>query len=800
MSRVHTRSEITVEDQKSKKGSLLDGEQIKGERRTLLGNKHEIRLGTLEDVFKIFWFPIVLSFSLPSKAQKSADPLISIRERLEAFDIKTIIPYIIDKTTHVVATKRNTAKGLQALINGKYIVNDQFVDALVLAATQPQTDDPSIVSPLETDFDANWPNELDYLPPPGKEPSQRPDSFFAPNPGRIRIFEGYYFVFCEQTQFDTLLAPITNGGGKALYFPLDPGKTTAGDIVKYVKNVAGEKGDGELEDASGGKGVVVVRFKGKGETENWCIELGQTVALQLDQRLIEQNEFLDAILRNDASGLRKRLPEEDAEMADPPPEEQPPQPAPVPAVQTQSTGTGTRAKSRRIITSRFTGFNDGFDPSSFCQVPKPLSQASQMDNMSQDASLGDSLFIGSASTPPSTQPQGLTSRKRRSPPSPPAQDEDAIMDEILPAAAGLKRRKIAEDRANAARGITPAQLAPPPPPKLAPRTVAKKVAPKKKLDVQEALREQRDAAATAQREEDDSLRDFASIEISAMKSLVAVAELVVRPRVDAERNHAWSEAWNGRKNFKKFRRQGDAPARRGPAVIVPLVPAGKRDFGIGEGYWEQEEERERQVVRRVSVPVPVPERKGTGKGKGRVTQQANDDFLDDSDDEEFRPFSTARSRAEPSATPSLPPPKRQTRLTDNPPATTAATSTVRSSASRKSTRGQTRTPVPQPHIQAEPIDIDVDLVAEMQTQTQTETETQAQPSARIARSSQRTLGKRTTPAPSDPGVDARPAKKPRSAVVKPRGKTPAAGGLKGREAAGSGESGDELRFRFRRRK
>jgi hypothetical protein len=234
-----------------------------------------------------------------------------MRTRLEPLDIKTVIPYVIEKTTHVVATKRNTAKGLQALINARYIVTDTFVDSLALAATPELPDYPESLSPLEVDFDKNWPDELSHLPAQGKEPSQRPSLFFAPNPERANVFEGYTFVFCDRVQYENLHSPIANGGGKALLFELRMGETTAEEVVRYVKNAAGDKGSGELDNRGSGQGVIVVRFRGKKGMEQWSIEIGNEVARKIDQRLIEQSEFLDAILVNDASGLRKALPEEE---------------------------------------------------------------------------------------------------------------------------------------------------------------------------------------------------------------------------------------------------------------------------------------------------------------------------------------------------------------------------------------------------------------------------------------------------------------------------------------------------------
>ena len=252
---------------------------------------------------------MVLTFSFSSKETKGGkDPLVDIRNKLEPLDIKAIIPYIAGTTTHVVQNKRNTAKGLQALIDAKYIVTNTYIDALVECTTSGDPLEDESFSLLEEDFHKNWPNPLSYLPAKSKEPNERPAELFAPHPQRSNIFEGYMFVFCDQVQFETLLQPITNAGGKAFKFQLKLGETRADEIVRFVKELAGEKDMGELEDESEGKGVVVVRFRGGGkEYEDWAINLGDQVAVALGQRMIEQSEFMDSILMNDPTMLRKPL-------------------------------------------------------------------------------------------------------------------------------------------------------------------------------------------------------------------------------------------------------------------------------------------------------------------------------------------------------------------------------------------------------------------------------------------------------------------------------------------------------------
>jgi nijmegen breakage syndrome protein 1 len=186
----------------------------------------------------------VFTFSFSSK-EHNADPYTNLYKIYGPLDIKILIEYEREYTTHLVAKKRNTSKGLQALINGKYIVhNPSFIDALVAAAT-PDGEGPA---PLEEDFEANFPDPLQYLPPRGEEPTQRDATAYKPNPTRLDMFDGYKFIFYERRQFDTLLAPITEGRGKALLREAIPNETTVDEFVAFVKNIAGENGLGEFED------------------------------------------------------------------------------------------------------------------------------------------------------------------------------------------------------------------------------------------------------------------------------------------------------------------------------------------------------------------------------------------------------------------------------------------------------------------------------------------------------------------------------------------------------------------------
>ena len=593
-SNIRTRSELTIKDEDTKFQTELDGEKIKGESRVLKNNEHTFKLGRATEKFTIKWEPVVFTFSLSAKETKaSKDPLDGYRARLESLDVKVILAYDREATTHVIAGKRNTAKGLQALVNGKYIVTDTYADKILEAVAPIHLDSDEALSSLEEDFDANWPDPTLFLPAKSKEKTERAAKDFIPNPARESVFEGYTFVFCDVDQFQTLHGPITNGGGKALHCELEPGQSTAEDIIRYVKSAAGEKGLGEFEDGSAGKGVVVVKFRAKGKYEEWAAGLDYEVAQALDHRLIEQSEFLDAILSSDASSLRRPLlPIEDDNT------------------QVESVDAATRKTSaankhssppkmedssshrdRVPIVSRFKGFEDDDDdddvdismpasslPASKSQVTIAPHHSSFPDDDSDEVDLAQ----------PTEENHEENSRKRRAPSSD-AEDAEDLMDRLAPTATKMKRRKLEMEK----NGLS--QLASFEEPE--PQTQPPKKTKGKLINIKEVARQQKEAEEKAAKVEEESLKDILDgMTVDQMKKLAVVEEMPVPERrtparqADDGSNPRWDERWNGRKNFKKFRRRGDVTqARRGHGVIVTLEEVKNKDYGIGDDYWLEKE-------------------------------------------------------------------------------------------------------------------------------------------------------------------------------------------------------------------
>lgn len=563
--------------------------------------------------YRIRWIPVVLTFSFTGKELRN-NQISSFVELLERLDIKVLVEYVHQSTTHVVAKKRNTSKGLQALINGKHIVDHSFIDAIVNVTTA----DPGAESALESDFDSNWPKELDHLPPKGPEQTDRPSSSYLPDPTRLTIFEGYTFVFYEQSQFDNLIAPITNGKGKALLHQANPASTTAEEFVRYVKNVAGEKGVGEFEDGSTGTGVVVVRYQPlKGPTLPFYSDFGQQISLQLDHRLIEQSEFLDAILNNDASVLRRPLEVESSAVPASLTTDEPrrvitsalEEKAEYKAAAVLARGSGfsrsseeklplstgtvepparREGRSRRAVTSRFTGFDDEFNGDSTPSETIVSASSSRLqDSSAMDYQKSTTTVVEQAAVP--EEPRVRTKR-----PLPQVQESDNenIMDQLAPAAAKLKRLRLANGE----------PTNPPDQPLATVEAKAPSAEPKEAVKKPRKVKKEADAPEFTylQRQGEppltDSQRDASGagaedVDAPEVRNLSSIKEMGVR-RPDAAiqardeaRSDRWDERWNGRVDFKKFRRKGGDRLPAAQKVIVSLEVAKQKDFGIGDSYW-----------------------------------------------------------------------------------------------------------------------------------------------------------------------------------------------------------------------
>ncbi|KAK5171803.1 uncharacterized protein LTR77_003439 [Saxophila tyrrhenica] len=645
---IYAKSQLRLKDG-SKIGTTINEDKIKGEEKDLSGGQSEveftIRLGNYEHLFHLVWKPVVLS--LTHLGKKSRDgALATQRERFQNADVKLAAEYITNVTTHCIAKKRNTPGNLQALLQGRWLVTESYVDALASAVKRSG---PESEGKLEQDFDSNWPDEMIHIVPVSSEPIAREDEYLKPNAERAEVFQNLIFVFLSQAQYDSLLSVITAGGGKAFLFELDPETTKVEDMVAFISEIAGNKRSGQfkLSQQPGKGGVIVVRI---GDREMAGREIMRALDVALDQRSIEQGELLDVILTLDTSKIKQEVPDASQSLAGrdnasregsqaprtslqasrnhehsrgggKAPEE-PSHSAPVRETtqhrpersrgdamagnsqptdeQAQENSRATletspseraataRKRNRRIITqSRLKGFDDDFDPSQFS---KPASQSPDQSFDQAEPSQAADVQDMDVDEPSQAAPTQQSSRKR---PAPSLKDEEENMyDRILTGHNTMKRRKLAAGHDDAdTRALAQADRK-----DAEQKAKAKKKA--KEMDVMAEIQARRKKEDEERRKMEEQTREaLDGLDIAAMKNLAVIEEMDVPMRERPARRSAadantgqgdrWDPAWNGRKNFKKFRPQGqgDGNAPRLPRVIVALEEVPKKAHGIGEEYW-----------------------------------------------------------------------------------------------------------------------------------------------------------------------------------------------------------------------
>ncbi|KFA48974.1 hypothetical protein S40293_02560 [Stachybotrys chartarum IBT 40293] len=697
------RSKLTIEDLGTKIGTVVNGEKLKGSK-TVLGTKEaEIIMGKCPNKFRLSWFPIVLSFSFTSK-ELQTDPLMSLRDRFEHLDIKLLTEYNTKYTTHVVSKKRNTAKGLQALIHGRHIVQETFLDAVASVAEIPEGADAAEPSALEQDFDRYWPDAMQHLPPRGGEPVQHPDDIYAPDVGRKDIFDGYTFIFYDDGQYKNLMAAVTNGGGKPLLRRVTPNETEVDDFIRYVKSVAGEKGLGSFEDGSEGKGVVLVRYvPAKGTLVDWYTEFFTSVSLRLDHRPIEQSEFLEAILIKDATILRRPLEMEESLTSQgqyPAPQSAYTQPSAVPEGVGASTSQPRQEevappsrglRRRRPVQRRFAGFDDDDDASMDVDGDTRAPAQSNPERVDDEAG----LFVSQepdfdepfANQPNSNQRQSQRKRKASLP-------RGDLMEGMAPAVAQFKKQRLESGR----------NFASPTPDPVSEGTTQSEAAPRKKIKKEIDVlalaaqhRQEEEARARAEKEDLAQLPD--DVDLSEIRRLNIVEEMEVRAASGAARTREqdiadgrWNPKWNGLKNFKKFRRRGEATGRPPARTIVPLTQVKTKEFGVGDGYWLDEEDTQSKK-KTTSQPSALESEPTPPVASSRLSKRVVGVVISNSSDEEDNsvqptPMETSQSRG--------------TFISQSQDVASAPTRSTRSQRTAPSTgRSQGKRPAPE-HAQEEP--------------------------------------------------------------------------------------------------
>ena len=255
-----------------------------------------------------------------------------------------------------------------------------------------------------------------------------------------------------------------------------------------------------------------------------------------------------------------------------------------------------RPRIRAAPISRFKAFDDEFDMDAVALYEPPDESIESQTHPSQ----------GTAPTPFSVEDEssqvnghaGGGHKRARSP------SDDAMVDGLLPAAAAMKKRNLAFDQENKRKNVTEAQHHT----EEHDRRKARKAPSRQEIDVRAVARERREAEEEAARRDQEVLEaKLGDISVEEMKKLAVVVEMEVptrnerADRANGDASDRWDERWNGRKNFKRFRRkgEGDGSARRQTQnVIVPLVEVKRKNYGIGEAYWSSSRDKENDSGRK----------------------------------------------------------------------------------------------------------------------------------------------------------------------------------------------------------
>ena len=641
--KLHTRSQVEITDLSCRQGTTIDEGQVflKSEKKedgsveyaraVLDGTSHTVRLAQSYEPFKIVWRPVVCTYA--SKETKESKARSA---KLHALDVKTTTEFVFGKTTHVVTQKRNLPRVLSGLVAGKHIVTGEFLDAVIDGATATTDSEGGYVpSQLEENFDDRWPKEEEYYPPTATEPVPRPQEMLKPDSSRSEIFSNLTFVFLNQNQHDSLQDPISGGGGKVLLYDLKPGETTVQEYVDYVRSVAGKKKGSRANNDK--LPVITVRLPvAPDSTGDWAAEFMNGVDRALNQRSIFQNEFLDIIITKDRSALQK--PPDDVaatasniaeptsarhSMRESTPTSRAPSQAPessAPADEPFKPNPRKRIH-RPKTTSRFTGFDD-YEPPPKVRKIEDTQMEDVQQSVPQSAGTTKASRIQHA-TAPTTQTQTVPASP---PPTYDSIEKGEQMDSLFPAAAEIKRRRAATRAPSAS--VEP-EATPAPQPKrrgveaLESLQRARQKA-NKDINVREQTRLRIKEEDDRRKADEESLREqLEGIDIEQMKNLAVVEEMEIRPRnrndngdtlrtpaeARAQKSDRWDPAWNGRKNFKKFRRRGAEQGVQTHKVLVTLEEAPKqKGFGDSAFFLEDDPPRASGLAKsRRKVVEPEPE-------------------------------------------------------------------------------------------------------------------------------------------------------------------------------------------------
>ncbi|ODQ51169.1 hypothetical protein SAICODRAFT_9167 [Saitoella complicata NRRL Y-17804] len=225
---------------------------------------------------------------------------------------------------------------------------------------------------------------------------------------------------------------------------------------------------------------------------------------------------------------------------------------------------------------------------------------------SQRAPLNDDIFglsqmsrtlAGQAASQPAPS-QSIANTPMPHKRSRPVAEEEEEDYDIAPAATALKRRKLEQELREAATQSSATPQLQAAPSQAVPETqdAASGKSKKRKADdkpddmiLAVAREAKRKKEAAAENEKEDLLQSIKDME--GLRNMGTVEYFKIDPtRLGGdqwrrgERSSRWKPEWDGRPNYKKFRR-AERVTPTGPTSFVRMVEHKSKDFGIGDGYW-----------------------------------------------------------------------------------------------------------------------------------------------------------------------------------------------------------------------
>lgn len=190
---------------------------------------------------------------------------------------------------------------------------------------------------------------------------------------------------------------------------------------------------------------------------------------------------------------------------------------------------------------------------------------------------------------------------------------------MFPAAAEVKRRRAATRAPSPPASVEPeAEPTPPQPRRRGVEALETLQRARRKADKDINVREQTRLRVKEEEErrraDEETLREeLDGLDIEQMKNLAVIEEMEILPRgqrngdnlrTPAEaraqaKSDRWDPAWNGRKNFKKFRRRGAEQGVASHKVIVQLEETPQTTSFSGAFFLEDEKSRRRSLQQRI---------------------------------------------------------------------------------------------------------------------------------------------------------------------------------------------------------